>query len=425
MKTLDINSLKEGKKQAIEYLKANTDLDDALINIRIELITDIDTTHTNKFVFILTKLSVVDNKKYNDLRPLAKALVNADKRGFRVDVDKYDSYDKLIKDLGMYTSKITRSDMKKGLSGLKEGRDYIKLDVDYEGIEVLIPLNHKASQVIASDKVGSCVGQWCTAQNNSNYWDDYVNKNGITLVYIINLKGATEKWGKYAMAIQPDEDLVEYFDERNRSLRLGEVELPDGLLNAIEEEAREIGRHIERDDGLPEWVKKADTHDMRFKIDDYMFIWKSGYWVHGTWEDGIWEGGTWEDGDWINGIWKDGIWKDGIWKDGTWKDGEWCSGTWHEGVWRNGTWEDGTWEGGTWLKGQWYDGVWNEGYWRDGIWWDGIWKDGIWRNGLWEDGEWLGGSIHDPDRKGNFEPEWVWDGPYVNSPINPKEYFSK
>ena len=54
-----------------------------------------------------------------------------------------------------------------------------------------------------------------------------------------------------------------------------------------------------------------------------------------------------------------------------------------------------------------------------------IWDDGIWLCGTWESGKWKIGWIYDPDKIGNYQPEWEWDGKYVHSPINPKDYFKK
>ncbi len=89
----------------------------------------------------------------------------------------------------------------------------------------------------------------------------------------------------------------------------------------------------------------------------------------------------------------------------------WTGGTWNDGIWENGIWENGIWKDGTWEFGTWEDGT---------------WKDGWWRGGTWEKGIWENGGIFDPEKIGNFESTWKWDiGNYVNSPINPKEYFSK
>jgi hypothetical protein len=33
--------------------------------------------------------------------------------------------------------------------------------------------------------------------------------------------------------------------------------------------------------------------------------------------------------------------------------------------------------------------------------------------------------IYDPKKIGNFKKEWKWSGEYVESKINPKDYFTK
>jgi hypothetical protein len=83
------------------------------------------------------------------------------------------------------------------------------------------------------------------------------------------------------------------------------------------------------------------------------------------------------------------------------------------------------WKGGTWERGIWESGVWENGTWEDGLWLDGTWKDGNWESGTWENGIWESGWIFDPYKKGNYQPGWEWDGRFVKSPINPKEYFKK
>ena len=200
--------------------------------------------------------------------------------------------------------------------------------------------------------------------------------------------------------------------------------------------------------------------------------WKGGTWLNGTWLNGTWEFGTWLNGTWVGGVWENGtwetgwifdpekkgnfeknwkwigsyvlspinprdyfdpnyrlkrnlnslgdwlfmnnnidsdlLWKDGIWEDGTWKDGTWYSGTWKNGTWKNGNWKNGIWEGG---------------YWTMGTWENGTWKAGVWERGLWENGTWNIGWIKDPERKGNFEKDWIWISNHVKSLINPKDYF--
>ena len=162
--------------------------------------------------------------------------------------------------------------------------------------------------------------------------------------------------------------------------------------------------------------------------------WKGVTWKDDTWWNGTWKNGVWKGGIWLNGIWKDGTWKDGTWKNGTWQGGIWENGTWEQGWWKNGvwqygTWKDGSWKDGTWKSGTWKGGLWHNGTWKTGTWYSGLWKNGTWENGIWKVGIWKKGIwkiglIYDPDKKGNFKPDWEWNNHYVKSPINPKEYFN-
>jgi hypothetical protein len=161
--------------------------------------------------------------------------------------------------------------------------------------------------------------------------------------------------------------------------------------------------------------KKVVEGEIGKKIDKGDNTWEGETWHFGVWKGGVWKGKIWKEGIWKNGIWENGIWEKGWWKDGTWEGGTWKNGIWEKGWWKVGTWEGGTWENGTW-KG---------GFWEDGIWKDGVWKNGIWEGGTWKNGIWENGWIYDPKKIGNFKLDWKWDGKYVESPINPKEYFAK
>jgi len=177
---------------------------------------------------------------------------------------------------------------------------------------------------------------------------------------------------------------------------------------------------------LPDWVEESGNIPKDFSYDkpySDVFIWKAGTWEDGIWETGIWEYGTWENGVWKKGIWKYGAWKDGVWEDGVWESGTWLGGIWKNGFWKTGTWKVGVWEEGTWEAGKWENGIWKNGVWEKGTWKNGIWKDGIWQGGTWESGTWKTGWILDKEKKGNFKPEWEWNGVYIVSPISPREYF--
>lgn len=173
-------------------------------------------------------------------------------------------------------------------------------------------------------------------------------------------------------------------------------------------------------------------------------IWEGGTWKNGTWLDGnwnnvdntVWKNGTWKNGTWHGGTWENGVWENGSWVEGTWENGTWKKvnkfklGLWYKGTWKNGTWEDGTWKNGTWQNGTFEDGVWEYGLWKNGT-FKGDWWGGRWFDGTWEGKKWRGGYIYDPEQIGNFKEDWKWtEDPikgikkaFVNSPINPKEYF--
>lgn len=153
--------------------------------------------------------------------------------------------------------------------------------------------------------------------------------------------------------------------------------------------------------------------------------WQNGVWKTGLWHDGRWENGRWEGGDWFKGSWQKGTWNDGRWQNGNWHNGEWHGGTWTNGVWHNGVWHGGTWLRGVWRKGLWWGGDWRSGVWQDGNWLSGDWEGGTWEGGNWDGGNWKTGWILDPERKGNYKSDWKWKDGRVQSPINPKEYWSK
>jgi hypothetical protein len=98
-----------------------------------------------------------------------------------------------------------------GIQGLVHGKDYIEVDIGVPDANAYIPLNHKASQLIASSRIGPCVGKWCTAENTPKQWDDYVYSRGIVLVYIItpDTKFAAAYHGPYGKG------KVEFFDRND------------------------------------------------------------------------------------------------------------------------------------------------------------------------------------------------------------------
>lgn len=93
----------------------------------------------------------------------------------------FDDFKKVLN----YTSKSERkkSVAATGIKGLKEGEDYLELKTDGTYKAYLV-LNFQASILIASNKVGSCVGKWCTAfAKDISFWKEYSKTHNI--IYII------------------------------------------------------------------------------------------------------------------------------------------------------------------------------------------------------------------------------------------------
>nr|MDA3854773.1 BspA family leucine-rich repeat surface protein [Candidatus Woesearchaeota archaeon] len=103
-----------------------------------------------------------------------------------------------------------------GISGLKEGEDYLVFPTDkFLGY---VPLNHEASKLIASKSIGGCEGKWCTAyQKDSSYWRTYVLENNIVLIYILHENE------KYAIAVYPNMEM-EVFDKEDRNISIAKLE---------------------------------------------------------------------------------------------------------------------------------------------------------------------------------------------------------
>ena len=259
----------------------------------------------------------------------------------------------------------TRAVRKSGITGLKDGKDYLELKspADFP-FHAYIPLTWEASKLIASNKIGKGTAKWCTAHHSlDQHWYEYA-ENFYVLIYLIG------KDTKIAMVLDSRNHIEEVRDIEDNITKVKPeyrtlVDINKSLIN----KARGIiGKGLE---GL---------------------VWDGGTWERGDWLGGTWKGGIWEDGVWARGRWESGIWRGGTWKDGNWKDGTWLGGTWEDGIWKDGNWKDGTWEAGLWERGDWLGGTWKGGVWEDGVWARGRWESGIWRGGTWENGTWQGGT---------------------------------
>jgi len=101
-----------------------------------------------------------------------------------------------------------------GIQGLVYGEDYIEFDTGHPDIVAYAPQNHKASQLIASTRIGPCEGKWCTAENKPGHWNKYTEK-GIKFIYVITPET------KYAVAVAEikGRNKTEIFDQNDKKLQ--------------------------------------------------------------------------------------------------------------------------------------------------------------------------------------------------------------
>lgn len=156
-----------------------------------------------KYAFLKKKFP---NKPEAKLKNLAEKI---DKKLINVNIQqiKDEDIDNLIKDAE--TTKSKREGKTKGVEGLVEGKDYIKVK---EVPNAYIPLNHHASKILA------CGAKWCTAENKSDFWDKYVHQDQQMLIYI------TEK--NKQIAILYSRHGAEAFDEKDNSIEVPKINFP-------------------------------------------------------------------------------------------------------------------------------------------------------------------------------------------------------
>lgn len=272
---------------------------------------------------------------------------------YKLDINSFKTIHELIDTLtNIKTGKIkTNTQYKKaGLNELTPGTDYLTVKGNFkEGVQAFVPLNHKASKVIASSRVQNIEAEWCTATNDDYHWNSYIGE-GIVLIYFLNPKAFEDRFKKIALAIYDPEAIhdsewdYEIFDVDDVTINKSEFKTEIGIDPVQVKTLFDIKKIREHFKKNRHWIFSAKTFNADYQIvspGDIIF-WKGGTWLDGIWEEGIW----------ANGVWEDGIWENGTWEKGTWKNGTWQDGIWHDGIWMHGEWMDGIWEYGTWYKGR-------------------------------------------------------------------------
>lgn len=104
---------------------------------------------------------------------------------------KYQDLKSFISDLESAEDVVSKTAKEKkvkqsGISGLLKGKEYLEFNTGDSKFQAYAPLRWEASKHIASKRIGSCEGQWCTAyQKSPDYWDEYIFEKAGALIYVI------------------------------------------------------------------------------------------------------------------------------------------------------------------------------------------------------------------------------------------------
>jgi len=157
---------------------------------------------------------------------------------------------------------------RKGISGLKRGKDYIELKTRNKEYDVYIPLNPKASKVIASPHIGGCRGNWCLSSSQaSKYYRREAKKKRLIPIMVIG------RGEKYTVMMPPTMNHWTVWNKENKAPQYGEVipgfsikkELVSPKLGKLYQEI--IDEIWPRDIGKP--PKGVDKSDYRIAVDAY------------------------------------------------------------------------------------------------------------------------------------------------------------
>ena len=232
--------LSEGKKQASQMLDKYFSRD--IIKKIVNNIEEIDPSKNNKYVELLTKIFrnmylstadvkddikfvmplLSDFKKALEKNNVESKLRDIENRNLKIDINRINNDKDLYNELEKITSKITKSKAKKGITGLKEGKDYIDFgeinDINNNSYHGYIPLNYEASKIIASSRVGSCEGKWCVAyQKDKGYWKYYVKKNKNIFVYLVKNNAENNEFDKLAAQFDKNGKSMEIWDASDKN----------------------------------------------------------------------------------------------------------------------------------------------------------------------------------------------------------------
>jgi len=209
-------ALQEGKKQATQRLLKYMDKRKA--KDVLNAYDRFDPTKSKKYIELLTIIFINDylmdstrdatllvREFVNDI--LKKPDLNLDLESIELRQQKLDIHKiKTLKQLQQEIKKLlavkTKSHYKGGIHKLKEETDYTILEYKsekYPNAFAVVPLNFKASGLIASASTYNSKAFWCIA-DDEDYWNDY-NSQGYQFAYLID---PDNNFKKFAVGITND-----------------------------------------------------------------------------------------------------------------------------------------------------------------------------------------------------------------------------
>ncbi len=131
----------------------------------------------------------------------------------------FDDFSEVMKDTASAKKKRAKVLRHQGISGLKEGEDYIHVKTKNKSFLVYIPLHYKANQVIFSSHIGDCTHQGCIGSSNAKqYYRSEAQQQGKVPVVVIGNET------KYTVMINRDNKKWDlwYADNQAKDMTHGE-----------------------------------------------------------------------------------------------------------------------------------------------------------------------------------------------------------
>ena len=170
--------------------------------------------------YLIDKLDLEDYQK-EELKVFFKKHPNFENK---IDWNNKDLQWVDFQDLIAVEGKTKTQAKKKGLEGLAEGKDYEVVSQgqsDMGSWIIYYPLNHKASQTLASTKtIPAIEGKWCISMNYASHWNEYTSK-GIDFFFVFFFPEGDNIGAKFAVSRRPIDESFEFIVFTSMDASLG------------------------------------------------------------------------------------------------------------------------------------------------------------------------------------------------------------